>query len=99
MTTPPFSVEARRETGYLLRMLQDGEALGMLRSRPMPSIGPGCHELRILDAGHSWRLIYGVTPAAILVLAVFAKTTPATPRHIIGFARQTLRRFLDDLER
>ena len=65
----------------------------------MPSIGPGCHELRIPDESHSWRLIYGVTPAAILIWAVFAKTTPTTPKHIIEFTQQTLRRFLEDLER
>jgi phage-related protein len=98
VSTPPFSVEARREAGFLLRMLQEGEALGMPRSRPMPSIGPGCHELRIPDERHSWRLIYSITPEAILVLAVFAKTTQATPGHIIEFARQALGRFREDLK-
>ena len=38
--TPPFSTEARREVGYLLRLLQQGEALSMPHSRPMfSSIG------------------------------------------------------------
>jgi hypothetical protein len=47
--TPPFSQAARLEAGYLLRKLQQGEALGMPHSRPMPSIGSRCHELRIND--------------------------------------------------
>ena len=45
--TPPFSQEARIETGVLLRRLQQGENLGLPHSRPMPSIGAHCHELRI----------------------------------------------------
>ena len=49
--TPPFSAAARVEAGFLLRTLQAGELLGMPQLRPMPSIGPGCHELRIPDAG------------------------------------------------
>jgi hypothetical protein len=48
--TPPFSVAARLEAGTLLRRLQGGERLSMPHSRPMPSIGSRCHELRIVDA-------------------------------------------------
>jgi len=47
--TPPFSAEARVEAGFLLRRLQKGESLGLPHSRPMPSIGSQCHELRIND--------------------------------------------------
>jgi len=51
--TPPFSVEARLEAGMLLRSLQQGENLGLPHSRPMPVIGPRCHELRVRDQGHN----------------------------------------------
>jgi hypothetical protein len=47
--TPPFSQAARIEVGFLLRRLQAGENLGLPHSRPMPSIGQRCHELRIND--------------------------------------------------
>ena len=47
--TPPLSLEARREMGLLLRELQDGEMLAMPHSRPMPGVGPRCHELRVND--------------------------------------------------
>lgn len=47
--TPPFYQAARIEAGFLLRKLQDGETLSLPHSRPMPSIGPRCHELRIND--------------------------------------------------
>ena len=56
--TPPFSKEARVEAGTLLRRLQEGEALGMPHSRPMPTIGRRCHELRVRDEDQNWRIIY-----------------------------------------
>jgi hypothetical protein len=53
--TPPFSEEARIEAGALLRRLQRGDSLGMPHSRPMPTIGARCHELRIVDRTKSCR--------------------------------------------
>jgi phage-related protein len=58
--TPPFSSEARMEAGVLLRRLQGGENLRMPQSRPMPSIGARCHELRINDQNVTWRIIYRI---------------------------------------
>src|SRR3972149_10757687 len=83
VNTPPFSPAARLEAGFLLRRLQQGELLGMPRSRPMPAIGPRCHELRIKDAGVTWRIIYRVDPDAIVILEVFSKKTPRTPEAVI----------------
>ena len=56
--SPPFSKEARLEAGQLLGRLQEGALIGMPHSRPMPGIGPGCHELRIKDEKHEWRIFY-----------------------------------------
>ena len=47
--TPPFGTTTRLEAGCLLRQLQQGAKLSMPLSRPMPSIGAHCHELRIDD--------------------------------------------------
>jgi len=55
--TPPFSRAARMEAGYLLRLLQKGQAVGMPQSRPMPVVGPRCHELRVRDAEADWRIV------------------------------------------
>ena len=52
--TPPFSEAARREAGFLLRLVQEGELIGMPRSRPMPTVGPGCH--RAEDSGSGLHL-------------------------------------------
>ena len=91
--TPPFSAEARIEAGTLLRKLQDGKSLSLPHSRPMPAVGARCHELRIRDRGHNWRLMYRVDPDAILVLDVFAKKTQRTPGQVIENCRARLRRY------
>lgn len=88
--TPPFSAEARIEAGFLLRRLQRGETLGMPQSRPMPAVGAGCHELRIVDGTVSWRLMYHVAPSAIVMLAVFPKKTAATPAPVLAECRRRL---------
>ena len=81
--TPPFSAAARKEAGRLLEMLQQGKRLNLPHSRPMPSVGPRCHELRIVDTDKSWRIIYRTDPEAIVIADVFRKTTVATPVHIV----------------
>src|SRR5450756_956902 len=87
---PPFSAEARLEAGLLLRKLQRGERLDLPHSRPMPGIGPRCHELRIQDADVTWRIIYRVEPDAVIISEVFAKKTKATLRSVIESSRRRL---------
>lgn len=82
--TPPFSSQARIEAGTLLRRLQHGELIGMPHSRPMPSIGKGCHELRIRDSEVTWRIIYRVDADAIVIGDVFVKKTEKTPQQVIN---------------
>lgn len=89
--TPPMSVSARREAGFLLRRLQRGEHLSMPHSRPMPEIGPRCHELRVNDANKSWRVIYRIDDDAILVVEVFEKKSRTTPHYIVDNCRRRLR--------
>lgn len=81
--TPPFSRQGRLETGYLLRRLQQGVKLGLPHSRPMPAIGTRCHELRVRDEGHNWRLFYRLDPDAILILGVYEKKTQKTPKEML----------------
>ena len=91
--TPPFSKEARIEVGGLLRRLQRGETIGMPHSRPMPRIGPRSHELRIADEEATWRILYYVGREAIVILEVFGKKTPTTPKSVIDIARKRLRQY------
>lgn len=63
-------------------------------SRPMPSIGRRCHELRIKDDEQkvTWRIVYRTDTDAILVAEVFGKTTQKTPQQEIDLCK---RRFAD----
>ncbi len=63
----------------------------MPESRPMPSIGARCHELRLRDVGGTWRLIYRVDEDAIVILDVFQKKTTRTPPRVREACRQRLR--------
>jgi phage-related protein len=91
--TPPFSQEGRIEAGTLLRRLQQGEKLGLPHSRPMPVIGPRCHELRIPDEDVTWRIMYRVDSDAVIVAEVFAKKTQATSQQVIDVCKKRLREY------
>ena len=91
--TPPFSRAARLEAGFLLRRLQNGENLGLPQSRPMPSIGMRCHELRITDESLKWRIVYRVDPDAIIIAEVFTKKTARTPKEVITTCKNRLGRY------
>jgi phage-related protein len=91
--TPPFSPDARVEAGYLLRQLQAGHNLSMPHSRPMPSIGPSCHELRIQDRTRTWRIVYRIDADAIVIAGVFAKTSQATPKSAIASSQRRLAQY------
>jgi phage-related protein len=93
--TPPFSQEARLEAGFLLRLLQKGERPSMPHSRPMRTIGPRCHELRVVDRGATWRIIYRVDPDAVVILEVFSKKTPQTPKQVIQVCKERLKDYDD----
>jgi phage-related protein len=88
--TPPFSVEARVEAGFLLRRLQRGESLGLPHSRPIPSIGLQCHELRINDSNQTWRIVYYVATDAVVILDLFSKKTPAIPNKVLMNCKRRL---------
>jgi phage-related protein len=91
--SPPFSSQARLEVGYLLRCLQQGRSLSMPASKPMPSVGPRCHELRVNDLRANWRLMYRIDDDAILILEVFAKKTQKTPKLVIDLCRRRCKEY------
>jgi phage-related protein len=91
--SPPFSKLARLEAGFLLRLLQRGEKIAMPHSRPMPSIGKRCHELRISGEKVSWRIIYRVDTDAIVIAEVFSKKTGKTPKTVIDKCKTRLREY------
>jgi phage-related protein len=91
--TPPFSKGARVKAGFLLGMLQNGENLSFPHSRLLREVGKNCHELRILDAQHSWRIVYHIDSEAIVILEVFEKKTNRIPFGIIEVCKNRLDRY------
>ena len=49
----------------------------------MPSVGAGCHELRIVDAKLNWRIMYYIATDAVVILDVFHKQTATTPKAVV----------------
>lgn len=96
--TPPFSNNSRVETGTYLRQLQKGWKLSMPQSRPMSSIGPRCHELRVKDGNVVWRIIYRIDNDRILIVEVFKKKARKTPKYIIEVSKARLRQYDSDLD-
>jgi hypothetical protein len=54
-------------------MLQQGEMAGMPHSRPMPSMGSRCHELRINDESATWRIVNRLDAGAVVILEIFSR--------------------------
>jgi phage-related protein len=91
--TPPFSRAARLEAGFLLRRLQLGEMLSLPQSRPMPSIGRRCHELRIQDESTTWRIVYRVDLDGIVIVEIFAKKAQKMPATVIERCKARLKAY------
>ncbi len=59
----------------------------------MPAIGARCHELRIVDERHTWRIVYRTDSDAIVIGEVFDKKTRATPQGVIERCKERFRRY------
>ncbi len=77
----------------LLRRLQQFKSITLPHSRPMPSIGRRCHELRISDEDVIWRIVYRLDTDAVVIGEVFAKKTNATPKRVIEICKQRFKRY------
>lgn len=56
----------------------------------VPSIGPRCHELRIVDERVDWRIVYRRDSDAIVIVEVFEKKTRKTPQSVIDVCKRRL---------
>ena len=91
--TPPFTVEGRQEAGMLLRLLQEGERLGMPQAEPLPDVGPRCGALRVRDSEHNWRIMYRIDSDAILILEIYSKKTRKIPDEVIQRCQQRMKQY------
>jgi phage-related protein len=92
-----FPEASKREAGYQLDRVQHG--LEPIEWKPMPSIGSGVHEIRIMHKGQ-YRVIYVTKFAeAIYVLHAFQKKTQKTRKQDIDTAKQALKQLQNEAER
>ena len=56
-------------------------------------MGPRCHELRVRETEADWRIVYRADADAVVILAVFRKTTRATPKPVIDACIRRLREY------
>jgi phage-related protein len=91
INTAGLGKDGRRETAGLIDDLQEGILLRLPHSRPMPSIGERCHELRIRELGHRWRILYHLGYGEIVILSMFDKKQRKTPKREIQLAKRRLR--------
>ena len=74
-----FPESARRRAGYELFMVQVGRDPADFR--PIPAVGPGAYEIRVLDEAGAFRVIYVAKfEHAVYVLHAFQKKTRKTPQ-------------------
>ena len=87
-----FNIRLRDKTYDLMRIIADGERIGMPRSRPMPSIEKGVHELRLKDISGQYRFFYYVKlENDILFFHFFKKKEQKTSKKEIELARKRLK--------
>ncbi|MDP1635401.1 MAG: type II toxin-antitoxin system RelE/ParE family toxin [Gallionellaceae bacterium] len=80
-----FPLSARREAGYQIDKVQHGEEPDDWK--PMKSIGPGVHEIRVLDEAGAFRVIYiAKLKDAVYVLHCFQKKSQKTTAQDLALA-------------
>jgi phage-related protein len=85
--------EVREDLADAMARLERGQVLSMPLSRPMPSVGPGVHELRFRDRSGIYRVIYVfMSGSGIWLIHAFKKGTQKTSPHDIMVAKERLRR-------
>ena len=90
-----FPSDVKREAGYQLDRVQRG--FEPTDWKPMPPIGSGVREIRIMHEGQ-FRVLYVARFAnAIHVLHAFQKKTQKTRKQDIDTAKQALRQILNEV--
>jgi len=77
----------------LLRLLQEGNVLGMPQAEALPDVGARCGALRVRDAEHNWRIMYRIDADAVLILDVYCKKTRKIPSEVIERCEKRLKQY------
>lgn len=93
-----FPLAARREAGYQLDQVQNGQEPDDWK--PITTVGQGVKEIRIRDAAGAFRVIYVAKFSdAVYVLHCFQKKTEKTNKTDLDLAAKRYRDLLKELEK
>lgn len=89
-----FPPVARQRCGYQLHLVQAGQDPSDWK--PMPSVGPGCREIRVRDAGGAYRVFYVATIGKrVFVLHCFEKRSQRTAKADVELGKQRYKQMKD----
>lgn len=92
-----FPLDARREAGYQLDLVQGGRDPDDWK--PMNTVGSGVREIRVRDATGAFRVIYVAKLAdAVYVLHCFQKKTEKTSKPDLDLATRRYRDLMQELK-
>lgn len=92
-----FPASARREAGYQIDKVQNGEP--PTDWKPMAAVGQGVQEIRIRDEAGAFRVIYVAKFAdAVYVLHCFQKKMQATSKADLDLAERRYRDLVKELK-
>lgn len=92
-----FPLDARREAGYQLGLVQGGHDPDDWK--PMNTVGSGVREIRVRDATGAFRVIYLAKLAdAVYVLHCFQKKTEKTSKPDLDLATRRYRDLMQELK-
>ena len=87
-----LSEEVRGDLADAIARLEEGQKLAMPLSRPMPSIAPRVHELRLRDRAGIYRVFYAlIGPGGIWLLHAHTKKTNAATPQTIDLVKKRLK--------
>ncbi|MGQ0756757.1 type II toxin-antitoxin system RelE/ParE family toxin (plasmid) [Acinetobacter baumannii] len=93
-----FPITARREAGYQLDKVQNGETPDDWK--PMATVGQGVQEIRVRDATGAFRVIFVAKFSdAVYVLHCFQKKTQKTSKADLDLAAKRYSDLVKELER
>jgi phage-related protein len=82
-----FPTVARHRAGYQLYLVQMGDAPH--DSKPMPSVGPGCREIRVRESSGAFRVFFVASVGKdVYVLHCFRKKTQQTPEAALALGKR-----------
>lgn len=91
-----FPTDARREAGYQLDKVQNGQEPSDWK--PIPSVGEGVKEIRVRDKVGIFRVVYlAKLGDAVYVLHCFQKKTQQTREKEISLARKRYQELMREL--